>query len=737
LKVAICAIVKDVYQPYWEEWINYHKSIGVDYFFIYDNGSAIPIEHCPDNGIWVMRFVGESMQLPAYDHCLQSIKKEELPPCDRVAFIDEDEFIVCENDDLKRTLKTFGVYAGIGLSWRTFGSSGIMKKNPESQRKKFLWHSGPSDVVNQHIKSIVDPYRAIAVAGDPHHFSFLTGYTINVYREVVPGPFSRCIHRIMWIDHYYTRSWEEWKEKIERGRSDIKDGPRAWENFDVTNSYCKYNVLDEKKRGRTKPRDIHLLIPFYRKENQQALISDYGKMAVKPIIHPIMFEDEAIDWPDEPWIRPSVIPMKSTEVNIPYPGTFKRNWFLRNIEIYDDDFYVCADDDDMYETAVFEEAQWSPEDILIISMKRGNHIPRDAEEVRRYPTSTLFAKPDKVQIREISGQQCFICGRLMRGITLNEMSGVWDGEMIVELNEQRERMGFRSDLYALFNYYEKERWTPPFKIGFGAMVNNENRFDMVLKQSELKGFPLEIITYPDSATRGLNKLLDRMEAKGIEIAVLSHQDVFFRSYWINQMREQIELLPDNWIVAGVIGKDMDGKICGKMQDMRMPIAFNTSHWEPQPASCFDEVIIIVNMKSGFRFDESLPGFDLYGTLAVCQAWEMGGSAWIISAFVEHYCSRSFEWFPNRDFEESFLWLHKRFSKGVAERIDTTVLGVHDSLPRYDDEFDGPEKAVKEEAELRQQTIQYIKAEEAYDKSRGIGPQQIEMSVMHKYTEQGG
>jgi hypothetical protein len=313
-----------------------------------------------------------------------------------------------------------------------------------------------------------------------------------------------------------------------------------------------------------------------------------------------------------------------------------------------------------------------------------------------------------VQIREISGQQCFISGHLFKNIKLNDSSGVWDGEMIVELKENGERFAYRPDLFAQFNYYEPGRWdVEPYKVAFGALVNSEHRFEMVLKQSELSGFPLEVIFYPDSACKGLNQLLERMENKGYEIAVLAHQDVFFRSWWVGALREQIEMLPDSWIVAGTIGKDMNGKIVGKMQDMRMPLFFNTAHHEPQLASCFDECVIIVNLKKGFRFDEGLPGFDLYGTLCVCQAWEMGGTAWIISAFTEHYCTRSFDWFPGKDFEESFQWLHKRFAKSVAERIDTTVLGVRNSMPRYDDDFEDDDDGQR-------------MADMAYRASRGIG-----------------
>jgi hypothetical protein len=209
------------------------------------------------------------------------------------------------------------------------------------------------------------------------------------------------------------------------------------------------------------------------------------------------------------------------------------------------------------------------------------------------------------------------------------------------------------------------------KVSFGALVNDMCRLNMCLRQSHLEG-SFHIIKSPDSATKGLNKLLGIMEGEGADVAVLAHQDMFFGPGWLPQVKQQLAQLPDSWIVAGVIGKDMGGAIKGKFHDMRVPLLFN---YDPLPcgASCFDECVIIVNLKKGFRFDETLEGFDLYGTLCVLQAQEMGGTAWIIDAFAEHYCMRPFTWYPDKAFEDSFKWLHTRFPN--AARIDSTVLGV--------------------------------------------------------------
>ena len=212
------------------------------------------------------------------------------------------------------------------------------------------------------------------------------------------------------------------------------------------------------------------------------------------------------------------------------------------------------------------------------------------------------------------------------------------------------------------------------QVSFGVMVNDLQRFNICLRQSEIRG-DIHYVTTPESATKGLNKLLDIIEAEGSDIAVLTHQDMFYRHDWIENVKSQVAKLPDNWVVAGVIGKDAQGRMCGRFHDMRIPLHFDSSdiHDFPHPACCFDEAVIIVNMKSGFRFDEAMGGFDLYGTLAVLQTWECGQTAWIIDAFCEHYCMRPFSWCPEQPFIDNYKWLHDRFNK--LGRVDSTVLGV--------------------------------------------------------------
>lgn len=202
-------------------------------------------------------------------------------------------------------------------------------------------------------------------------------------------------------------------------------------------------------------------------------------------------------------------------------------------------------------------------------------------------------------------------------------------------------------------------------VKFGCMINDMNRFNMVLRKSELPG-ELMYIFNPESATKGLNILLNRTGED--DIIVLTHQDMYFRAGWYEQMLNQISQLPENWQIVGLFGKDKNNKPCGRLRDMRFVQPFSTPHNFPCGASCVDECVIIA--RGDFRFDEGLDGFDLYGTLAVLQAEENGRGAYIIDAPAEHYCMRPFSWYPNKDFERRYKWLMKRFP---GKTINSTVL----------------------------------------------------------------
>ena len=207
--------------------------------------------------------------------------------------------------------------------------------------------------------------------------------------------------------------------------------------------------------------------------------------------------------------------------------------------------------------------------------------------------------------------------------------------------------------------YEAIKTTKKLRIMLGCIYNDIRKFERILKRSVLESMVIFAKYNTESATKGLNIALDNIEKEDGDIAILAHQDIFFPAGWQRQFTEEILKLPDSWIVAGICGKDMTERYCGSLYDRRLPGLTVTEPQLPIQAISLDECCIAVNMKSGFRFDEGLEGFHLYGTYAALRAQEMG-TAWVIDCPPEHYTKKPFDWKPDNEFMRGWEWLKKRF-----------------------------------------------------------------------------
>ena len=70
------------------------------------------------------------------------------------------------------------------------------------------------------MKSIVQP-RYVALIDSPHFARYIHGHrAVNEKYIVVPGPFSEHSNEIAQINHYQTKSFEEWLDKVKRGIAD-------------------------------------------------------------------------------------------------------------------------------------------------------------------------------------------------------------------------------------------------------------------------------------------------------------------------------------------------------------------------------------------------------------------------------------------------------------------------------------------------------------------------------------
>ncbi|GGB80290.1 glycosyltransferase family 92 protein [Dyadobacter sediminis] len=244
-KLTVCCIVKDE-NEYIEEWINYHRGIGIQHFYIYDNGSKKPVKKTLSevglsDYVTVSSIFGEVKQLEAYNKCLKKFGRFSQ----WMAFIDVDEFIVPKstNGNLVELLKDYVQFGGLGINWLVFGSSGHLKKSSKPVTERFQLRAEYDFHTNRHIKCIVQP-KFVIHAVSPHAFLFKENYyCVNEYYKVISDSFSEVSVNKVQLNHYFCKSLEEYHFKLKRGRADT-DRKRSIEEF-YNHDHEANTVLDE------------------------------------------------------------------------------------------------------------------------------------------------------------------------------------------------------------------------------------------------------------------------------------------------------------------------------------------------------------------------------------------------------------------------------------------------------------------------------------------------------------
>jgi hypothetical protein len=246
-EVAVCCIVKD--EEYLPEWIEYHASIGVAQFYVYDNESAIPLAQTlkpyVEKGLVVVEPIqGRAKQMIAYGNCL----KKYGSLCKWIAFIDADEFIVPKTftGNLPDFLVPYERFGGLGINWLVFGSNGHADKPVASQIESYTRRIPKSDPINDHIKSIVQPRYVKHIPSGPHHFHYILGkYNVNENFKRFKGPYSKHSTNKIQLNHYWLRSEADFKEKLQRGRGDqtAPELARRMDDFYQTNKQA--TIVDE------------------------------------------------------------------------------------------------------------------------------------------------------------------------------------------------------------------------------------------------------------------------------------------------------------------------------------------------------------------------------------------------------------------------------------------------------------------------------------------------------------
>jgi hypothetical protein len=252
--LTVAACIKNE-GPHLKEWLDFHRIVGVEHFYLYNNNSTDNsrevLKPYIDTGVVTLNDCSmDACQLACYFHALYYNRSEAR----WMAFIDADEFLFCPTgQSLPEFLSGFEQFPGVVAQWACFGSNGHDRRPAGFVIENYTRRAplaAEAFEPNKHVKSIVNPALAHCPSTNPHQFVTRGNVpVVNEKREPNGSPFmvGKSSSERIRINHYFCRSREDFEQKIARGRADCADPEarashagkaaataalRSWEQFD-------------------------------------------------------------------------------------------------------------------------------------------------------------------------------------------------------------------------------------------------------------------------------------------------------------------------------------------------------------------------------------------------------------------------------------------------------------------------------------------------------------------------
>jgi hypothetical protein len=260
--VSLCLIFKDE-APFLKEWIDFHKMIGVDHFYFYNNNSTdnfleIIQPYLNQNDITLIDWPYQQAQHKAYKHCYDTYRKDS----NWISFLDADEFICLKNEEnIADWLSKYSKYPSVTAYWKMFGTGGLLKHDYNKlviEQYHVSW-----DHFNVHGKCFVNTKYDIANFDKwfVHHSTYMY-FKIRFVQIVLP-PVNQfkyfCTLDTLWghgknkdskstiqINHYFTKAWDVYSAK--RNKSDVffKENPKLdysyFYKYEMKNTSVDYTI---------------------------------------------------------------------------------------------------------------------------------------------------------------------------------------------------------------------------------------------------------------------------------------------------------------------------------------------------------------------------------------------------------------------------------------------------------------------------------------------------------------
>jgi hypothetical protein len=213
--LAVCALFRNE-APHLREWIELHRLVGVERFFLYNIESTdeyleVLAPYLDEQLVILHDWPGSAPdQREVYDDCLETHRADAR----WIAFIDVDEFLFSPTGErLDRLLPGYEESAGVCVEWAMFSVSGHNTKPEGLVIESYLLRDTAEPGL---LKSIVDPLRTLRCES-AHWFTFEYGLPVDENGWPVADSRTKATSfQRLRINHYASRSMDELREKIAR-----------------------------------------------------------------------------------------------------------------------------------------------------------------------------------------------------------------------------------------------------------------------------------------------------------------------------------------------------------------------------------------------------------------------------------------------------------------------------------------------------------------------------------------
>ena len=233
-KVAVCLRFRNEAR-YLREWIEYYRAAGVLHFFLYNNNSSDDyrsvLEPYISEGLATLV---EWSRVPASPAAEEDCIRQAIGRYGWVGFLDADEFVVVKDGrSIPEFLNGFAEYPGVALHWIYFGSNGHKQRPHQPVIEAYTRRRRTANI---HVKVFVKP-ESVTQCVNSHAWYFRGGKEAvdEDCRPVWGSRSERAAANQAWINHYYTKSEEDYIERSSQqstlDRSGIKNPSRKLERM--------------------------------------------------------------------------------------------------------------------------------------------------------------------------------------------------------------------------------------------------------------------------------------------------------------------------------------------------------------------------------------------------------------------------------------------------------------------------------------------------------------------------